>query len=49
MNIIALRDLQQDLRRAYQSGIITAKTYSNAAGEIGAKIVALASLTADYS
>jgi hypothetical protein len=45
MSLIELRDLQDDLRRAYLAGAIGAKAYSLVAGEIGARIAALTALT----
>jgi hypothetical protein len=44
MNILELMELRETLRQAYLNGILTAKTYALAAGEIGAKITALAAL-----
>jgi hypothetical protein len=49
MNLVELRELQVELRRAYLNNIISAKAYSLVAGEIGARIADQAALTADSS
>jgi hypothetical protein len=45
MNLLALLELRETLRYAYMNGMLTAKTYTLAAGEIGTKITELSSLT----
>ena len=45
MSIIDLQELQIDLRHAYLCGVISAKAYALASGEVGAKIAAMLELT----